>query len=58
VQKPTLMTFESSIRIFDAVIEMTFEFAIMTFESADMVFDSDSNMKFDSSVMKKFDPAS
>jgi hypothetical protein len=45
------MTFESSIKIFDAAVDKIFEFAIMAFVSVDMVFDAAINMTFVSADM-------
>jgi hypothetical protein len=46
-----VMTPESSIKIFDAVIAKIFEFAIMIFDSADMVFDAAVDMTFEFASM-------
>jgi hypothetical protein len=56
VQKLTLMTFESSIRIFDAAIAKIFEFVIMAFDSTDMIFDAAVDMTFEFVIMT-FDSA-
>jgi hypothetical protein len=51
------MTFESSIKIFDAAITKIFDFANMVFDSADMVFDAAVDMVFDAAANMVFDAA-
>jgi hypothetical protein len=52
------MTFESSIKIFNAVIAKIFKSAIMASDSADMVFVAAIAKRFDLLIERKFESAS
>jgi hypothetical protein len=52
------MTFESSIKIFNAAIAKIFKFAIMAFDPADMVFVAAIAKRFDLLIERKFESAS